>query len=629
MSTRVLLSAAAALVLVSGGVWEATRGGASSTADTVKAVTIKRGTVAITVGGIGRITTLSDAARFAVNTDGAGSGTGSTANRSEAVFATTSGHVSSVLVVVGDSVMAGQPIAVISDDGTVRSTRLQARSNLATARLELAQKKDQDPARGVPPTAAELESSQQAIAAAQDRLARVTGSPLPADLAAARLELARAVSDLQIQKSVDNARPEALAAADQAVQTANQRLALVSGAPDPAQVTAAQLDVAKAQLDREALLATPALAAAADIAAADAAVAAAQEKVTAAQVSGIATDLAIAQAELARARADRDTLTRPPALPSAAAQAAAALAVNTAQLKLDQLLTPAADVVSAARAELARVRAELTTIRSSGSRAATAAAKAARSAAEARVDLLLNPPVETLSAARSEVRRASADLSVLRQRGAPATATDLSISRLRVDVAEQQFRLAKEMTDRLTIRAPSVGTVTSILTAAGSAVDGTTPLVRIQDLDNLVVSVSLTEFDVSKAQVGAMAQVSADALGGRLYPGAVLDIAPSGTDSGGVVTFPVIVAVGKGEGLRPGMSVSVRVDVARKSDVVRVPLDAIEERAGKAVSVIVRTSSGDLEDRDVKLGLIGPTHAEVRTGLTVGDKVVLAAEDAA
>jgi RND family efflux transporter MFP subunit len=185
------------------------------------------------------------------------------------------------------------------------------------------------------------------------------------------------------------------------------------------------------------------------------------------------------------------------------------------------------------------------------------------------------------------------------------------------------------MVKRRVVRAPGSGTVTSVLSAEGSSVDSTTPLMRVQDLENLVVSLNLTEFDVSRTRVGALARISADALGGEPYVGDVADVALSGGNRGGVVTFPVIVSTDDSEGLRPGMSVSVRVVVARHSNVVRVPLDAIEDREGKEATLSVRTGSGETKERTVTLGLIGARFAEVRDGLRAGEKVVIPSDEEA
>jgi HlyD family secretion protein len=194
-------------------------------------------------------------------------------------------------------------------------------------------------------------------------------------------------------------------------------------------------------------------------------------------------------------------------------------------------------------------------------------------------------------------------------------------------VATEQLRLARRLADRLVVRAPASGTVTSLLTERGSAVDATTPLARVQDLSHLVVNVALTEFDVSRTTIGAATRIGADALGGQQFTGKVIDVALTGTDSGGVVTFPVIMSIDEPTGLRPGMSVSARVVTASVADAVRLPLDAIEDQEGRRATVSVRTRSGDVEEREVRLGLVGGAYAEVRSGLRVGEKVVLPAPD--
>lgn len=608
----------------------ASSGGSDSSAAAGRTVVIDRGDVVVSVGGVGRVTTLTEAARLTVaGSDGAGPSAGSTSAAANAgvVFPQVTGHVTELLVAVGDEVQAGQPVAHIADDGTVRTAVIQARSDLATARLDLAQKKLRDPTLGPPPTAEELANARQQLAAARDRLGRLTGDPLPSDVSAAQQEVARAKADLETARTAIRQRPEAIDAAEQAVAAATRRLEQLTGSPDPAELAAAQLEVARAQLEQEVLLRRPDPPSAAAIASADAAVTAAQAKLTQALAGGTAADVAAASAELAKAQAEREALTRAAPAPSATAQAAAQRAVDAAQRKLDQLLSPPAAQVSAAQAEVAKARADLASARATGADSAVAAAQAALDAAQDRVALVKNPAAESVSAARAEVTLAEADLAVVRQRGAPASDNEIALARLRVDVAAQQLAVAEDLSNRLVVRAPARGTVTSVLAAVGAAVDTATPLVRLQDLDSLVVSVNLTEFDVSRTRDAAPVRIRADALGGRPYAGKVLDVALSGHDSGGVVTFPVIASVDQADGLRPGMSVSVRVVVDVREDVLRIPVEAIEDREGTEATVRVRARSGEAKERQIELGLVGATYAEVRSGLREGDRVLLPAGD--
>ncbi|MEK6250751.1 MAG: efflux RND transporter periplasmic adaptor subunit [Actinomycetota bacterium] len=570
-----------------------------------KLVKAERGVVDTTVGGIGHITTLTGAALLSVPSSssgaagagaasaggaastgssvsgssvsaGAAGGTGSSASAAsssggaatpapaDAVFPTVTGHVTRLLVHEGDQVSPGQPIARVSDDGTIAGGVLQARNDLGTARLELAQKRVRDPLLGPPPTAAEVQAGDQAVITARTALRGLQGPPLAADVAAARSELARAVADLHSSR----ASPLAMTAAEIAVATAQQNLQTLAGAPDPAELAAAQLEVAKAILEQQSLSPTP----------------------------------------------------------TAAESTAAQLAVTAAQQKLDQLIHPLPSLVSAAQGELAKAKLDLAALRATRQGTGLSALRAAVRAASTRLHQL-RPTADVIATAQSDVRKAQADLAILRQRGAPASAIDLALARLFVVVSRQRLGLAQHLAGELTVRARSTGTVTSLLTTPGAAVDPATPLMRVQDLGNLVVALDLSEFDVGHVRVGELTRVSVDALGGRTYKGRVIDLAPTGTDVGGVVNFPVIIALqstgGGSSSVRPGMSVSARIVTQIRRDVVHIPSAAVSG-AGQP-EVTVRGPSGALTTRPVRLGLEGPQLVEVRSGLQPGARVLIPA----
>jgi RND family efflux transporter MFP subunit len=589
-------------------------------------VAVARGNVTVTGGGIGHVTTLTGASRVAVPAATPSSGAGASQSPAVqapagAVFPGVAGHVTRLLVRVGQRVVAGQPVASLSDDGAMAGTVLQARSDLATARLELAQRRVQDPARGAPPTAAERASGRAAVLAARAKLQRLQGPPLPADVATARLDVAKAVADL---RSSQAGTPLAISAAELAVATAEHKLQTVTGAPDAADLAAAQLELAKAALDQETLLLAPPAPSATAVKAAELAVALGRRRLADAEAAGSPGELVAARAALAKAESDRETLLQPRPGPTSAARTAAQLAVDAARRRLDALVHPPAAVVSAALQELARARAEEATLRATRGASGLAVSRAAVTAARRKLAQVVGPPTpDVIAAARLDVRKARADLAVLRQRGAPAGATDLALARLKVNVAAQRVDLARQLRSRLTVRAGASGTVTSVLTTKGAAVDATTPVARVQDLAHLVVTLDLSEYDVSRTRVGAPARVRVDALGGRRVAGHVLDVALSGTETGGVVSFPVIVALNARGRLRPGMSVSVRIVVGSRRAVVRIPVAAVSE--GDTTTVMVREPAGTFRPRTIELGLTGARFVEVRSGLRAGERILASA----
>ena len=72
------------------------------------------------------------------------------------------------------------------------------------------------------------------------------------------------------------------------------------------------------------------------------------------------------------------------------------------------------------------------------------------------------------------------------------------------------------------------------------------------------------------------------------------------------------------------MNVSVRIVVARRLDVVHVPLEAVAQDGEKATVTVV-DAAGAQSVRPVRLGLADNKIVEIRSGLKAGERVLLAA----
>jgi HlyD family secretion protein len=586
-----------------------------------------RGDVVIAVGGVGRIVEARATGPISVPSATPGGGASTTPNAqttapADAVFPSASGHVARFLVAPGRKVYAGDPIAVL-DDGSAAAIAIdQARNDIATAQLELRQKQTSDPAKGLPPTAAELRAGRLALRAAVERVRQIT-HPLAADITSGRLDVSKARSDLETLTRKPT--PSALAAAQLAVDLATQRLTQTSGPATSIDVSAARLELAKAQADLDTLRATPPAASTTAIQAAQLAVTLAQQKIAELPPGATASEVSAAQLELKKAQADLETSQRPAAGPNPSALAAAQAAVDLAAQKLAQVSgPPTALAITSSRLDLQKAQAELDALQRTTVRDALRAGRLAVSLTEQRLARILNPAAATRDAGRADVAKAAADLQTLLRRGGPASANDVAIARLKVRVAEARLSAAKLQAGRLTVRAPSDGTVTALLAVPGSPADPSTPVATVADLRHLAVNVDLSEFDIARVRRGDAALLSVDALGGMQLHGRVVFVALTGTDSGGVVTFPVRVALTHAASVKPGMNVSVKIIVAQRSNVVRVPLEAVANQgiAGHRITVVGpgnRTSS-----RQVTLGLADNKQVEIRSGLRPGERVLLA-----
>jgi HlyD family secretion protein len=639
---RLLVAPVAAVGIGTGvGVWQLSVDSAPASTPVARAV---KGNLVVSVGGVGRVVQASTSPQISVagsaGGGGAGgvgaSGGGSFAGASigggaatapaDGVFPRTSGRIVRFLVKPGDKVVAGQRLALLDDASTAAAAAALARNDVATALLEVVQKRTSDPAKGIPATPAELAAGRLAVSSALAGLGRILGPPRRADVSAARLDLKRAQADLEaLLGGTPAARARAIQLAQLNVELSEDRLARLLEPPDPAEVSAARSDVARAQSDLAILLRPPTPPLPEQVAAARQAVTVAQRKLDDAIATGDPRQIDVAQLELDSAKSDLATLLNVPRGPLPEEIEAAKQAVEAAQAKLAKLLGPpnTADVKTA-RLELARARGELETLRAGPGPAALAAARQAVVAFRAKLAQLLGPPLKSdLALARLELGRAKADLAVLETRGAPASSIDIALARLKVAAARIRLATANYEGGLLTVRAPRAGTVTALLTRPGAPVDPSTPIVAVDNLSRLAVTVDLSEFDVARVRPGLAATVEVDALGGKAFPGKVLFAALTGSDTNGVVTFPVQVGVNETQGLKPGMSVSVHIVVAQRLSVVKVPLEAVSrDDEGNAIVTTI-DSAGNAVERKVRLGLSNNKDVQIVRGLRAGQVIEL------
>lgn len=609
----VLLGAGVAMGLVLSGCGS----GGAPPAPTAKAA---RGDVVLTVGGVGQIVPAGSANPVSVPaTPSSASSSGPSAAPPDAVFATATGRLAQYLVAPGERISAGQPL-VLLDDGRAAAVALdQARSELETARLELKLRQTADPARGLPPSEVELTAARVAVAAA-DRKLRLLGRPGTTEVTTAQLELRKAEADLAVLRR--GPTPVALAAAERSVGVAYQRLAQVGGPSAPADVLAAKQELTRAQADLEALQTGPSGTA---VEAAMLAVTLAQQKLAELPGGALPSEATQTRLELAKARADLEALQR---APTATAAAAARSAVDLAVAKLTNATAPASALaIASARAELDRARSELQTVRFRADAASVRAGRLAVTLARQKLANVRRPAPTVRDAARIELTKALADLDALARRGGPAGPLDLALARVKIGAAQERVTAAQAQTGRLTVTAPRPGTVTALLSVPGSPVDPSTPIAVVADLDHLAVDVDLSEFDVAQVRSGQAAVVSVDALGGKRYPGTVVFEALTGVQNGGVVTFPVRVGLQRVTGVKPGMNVSVRIVVAKRLDVVNVPLEAVAQD-GEKPTVTVVDAAGARSARPVRLGLADNKIVEILAGLRAGERVLLEASSA-
>ncbi|MBP7868495.1 MAG: efflux RND transporter periplasmic adaptor subunit [Firmicutes bacterium] len=174
------------------------------------------------------------------------------------------------------------------------------------------------------------------------------------------------------------------------------------------------------------------------------------------------------------------------------------------------------------------------------------------------------------------------------------------------------------------IRSPIDGVITTVKAVVGGSVSPSAAVVTVVDPGDVILKVTVDENDIGVVQVGQKADITLDAVGGLSLVGTVSAVGKVGETKSGIVVFNVDIGIDNtGPSVRPGMSAEANITVERVDNAIIVPISALEGRMGR-YAVEVRNADGSIESRTVEVGMKTSTAAEIVSGLSLGDVVVVA-----
>ncbi len=218
----------------------------------------------------------------------------------------------------------------------------------------------------------------------------------------------------------------------------------------------------------------------------------------------------------------------------------------------------------------------------------------------------------------------------LHGRGA-ATDKELKSAEASVVQAQDNLQAARLKLDSLVthsgdglIRSPIDGVITTVKAVVGGSVSPSAAVVTVVDPGDVILKVTVDENDIGVVQVGQKADITLDAVGGLSLVGTVSAVGKVGETKSGIVVFNVDIGIDNtGPSVRPGMSAEASITVERVDNAIIVPISALEGRMGR-YAVEVRNADGSIESRTVEVGMKTSTAAEIVSGLSLGDVVVVA-----
>ena len=242
-----------------------------------------------------------------------------------------------------------------------------------------------------------------------------------------------------------------------------------------------------------------------------------------------------------------------------------------------------------------------------------------------------------IEAAVAESRRAEAQRNELRTRLERAQAlrrtgagTEAQVEDLNAQVktlesaiasAEARRKAAEARMDDLIIRAPFAGRLGTRSVSLGAYVAPATRITTLDDLSRIRLDFSVPENLLNLLKVGAVVRARSAAFGERVFEGKVTVVDPR-VDP---VTRSLRLTAGfpnPDEALKPGMFMSVAVEVVAKDDATVVPEEAVVSE-GLRQLVYVVGQDNKIDRRVIVMGQRQADKIEVVEGLKPGETIVV------
>lgn len=174
----------------------------------------------------------------------------------------------------------------------------------------------------------------------------------------------------------------------------------------------------------------------------------------------------------------------------------------------------------------------------------------------------------------------------------------------------------------LTLRAPSGGVVFGLPRRAGERFEPGQVVASVEDPAHVRVRARVDEPDLPRIAPGERVTVTFDGLPDRQWQGRVTAVAAGLRDYAGRRVGEVLGEIADPDRkLPPNASVNVSIVAGEKSAALVIPRAALQ-RDGPRRWIFVR-EDGRARRRDVTVGLLGASDAEVTSGLRQGEQVIL------
>lgn len=219
-----------------------------------------------------------------------------------------------------------------------------------------------------------------------------------------------------------------------------------------------------------------------------------------------------------------------------------------------------------------------------------------------------------------EVAQAQLETARLQALSNRSAGPEYALAQTALNQALAALSVAQARFDYTVIKAPAAAVVVQRNVEAGDVVQPGRTLLTLAGEGDTEIIADVDERNLRLLAAEQPAQVAADAFPDRHFPAQLWFIAPSVDPNKGSVEIRLRVAEPPTY-LRPDMTVSVEIEVARRAGTLVLPYSAVRDAATSAPWVL-RVHDGVAQRQAVQLGVTGSDSVEILAGVAAGDAIV-------
>lgn len=180
--------------------------------------------------------------------------------------------------------------------------------------------------------------------------------------------------------------------------------------------------------------------------------------------------------------------------------------------------------------------------------------------------------------------------------------------------------------DNRVMSAPFAGILLTVPTSVTGVTLSPTDFFELLNPQTLLIRAEVDEIDLPLLSLGQKANLIFNAYSEENIDSEITFIAPKSTVGSSGTVFEIelpVPGVADLSKYRIGMNADVEIELAKKTDVLVVPLEAINNQDGQTIVKVKSQNSQGYENRVIELGLESDEMAEVVSGLAEGEVILI------